>query len=126
HGKTLGVLGFGRIGRAVARRALGFDMRVLYHDMHRATPEVEHELKATYVDQATVLRESDFISLHVLLSAETRHLIDERALRSMKKTAILVNAARGPIVDEAALVRALTEKWIAGAGLDGLEEEATI
>jgi glyoxylate reductase len=125
-GKTLGILGFGRIGRAVARRALGFKMRVLYHDTNRFPADVERELNATYVDQATLLRESDFISLHVLLSAETRHLIGEQALRSMKKTAILVNAARGPIVDEAALARALSEKWIAAAGLDVFEEEPTI
>ena len=126
HGKTLGVLGFGRIGRAVARRALGFDMRVLYHDVARATSDVESALKATYVDRETLLREADFVSLHVLLSSETRHLIDERALRSMKKTAVLVNAARGPIVDEAALVRALAEGWIAAAGLDVFEEEPVI
>jgi len=126
HGKTIGVLGFGRIGRAVARRALGFGMRVLYHDSVRATPEIERELKATFVDKETLLRESDFVTLHVLLSPETRHLIDERALRSMKKTAVLVNAARGPIVDEPALVRALSERWIAAAGLDVFEEEPKI
>ncbi len=126
HGKTIGVLGFGRIGRAIARRARGFGMRVLYHDAVRATPEVERELEATYVDKATLLRESDFVTLHVLLSAETRHLIDEASLRSMKKTAVLVNAARGPIVDEAALARALGEGWIAAAGLDVFEEEPTV
>jgi len=126
HGKTIGVLGFGRIGRAVARRARGFDMRVLYHDAVRATPEVERELDATCVDKPTLLRESDFVTLHVLLSAETRHLIDEASLRSMKKTAVLVNAARGPIVDEAALVRALGEGWIAAAGLDVFEEEPIV
>ena len=126
HRKTLGVLGFGRIGRAVARRALGFDMRVLYHDVARSTPEIERELKARYVDKDTLLREADFVSLHVLLTPETRHLIDERALRSMKKTAVLVNAARGPIVDEAALARALSEKWIAAAGLDVFEDEPVI
>ena len=126
HGKTLGVLGFGRIGRAVARRALGFGMRVLYHDTVRCPAETERELKATYVDKDTLLRESDFVSLHVLLMPETRHLIDERALRSMKKSAVLVNAARGPIVDEVALVRALTEKWIAAAGLDVFEEEPKV
>ena len=126
HGKTLGVLGFGRIGRAVARRALGFDMRVLYHDVARATPETERELKATYVDKETLLREADFVSLHVLLSAETRHLVDEQALKSMKRTAVLVNAARGPIVDEAALARALREGWIAAAGLDVFEDEPVI
>ena len=126
HGKTIGVLGFGRIGRAIARRARGFGMRVLYHDAVRATPDAERELEATYVDKATLLRESDFVTLHVLLSAETRHLIDEASLRSMKKTAVLVNAARGPIVDEAALARALGEGWIAAAGLDVFEEEPTV
>jgi lactate dehydrogenase-like 2-hydroxyacid dehydrogenase len=126
HGKTIGVLGFGRIGRAIARRARGFGMRVLYHDAVRATPEAERELEATYVDKATLLRESDFVTLHVLLSAETRHLIDEASLRSMKKTAVLVNAARGPIVDEAALARALGEGWIAAAGLDVFEEEPIV
>jgi glyoxylate reductase len=126
HGKTIGVLGFGRIGRAVARRALGFGMRVLYHDAVRAMPEIEREHKAIYVDKETLLRESDFVTLYVLLSAETRHLIDEPALRSMKKTAVLVNAARGPIVDEAALARALGEGWIAAAGLDVFEEEPKI
>ena len=126
HGKTIGILGFGRIGRAVARRALGFGMRVLYHDSLRASPEAERELRATYVDKDTLLRDSDFVSLHVLLSPETRHLIDERALRSMKSTAVLVNAARGPIVDEAALVRALGERWIAAAGIDVFEEEPKI
>jgi glyoxylate reductase len=126
HGKTLGVIGFGRIGRAVARRALGFGMRVLYHDTVRADAAAERELKATYTEPDALLRESDFVSLHTLLIPETRHLIDERALRLMKKTAILVNAARGPIVDEAALVKALGEGWIAGAGLDVFEGEPKI
>ena len=126
HGKTLGIVGFGRIGRAVARRALGFGMRVLYHDAVRADAAVERELKASYTEPDTLLRESDFVSLHALLIPETRHLIDERSLRRMKRTAILVNAARGPIVDEAALVKALSEGWIAGAGLDVFEEEPKI
>ena len=126
HGKTLGIIGFGRIGRAVARRALGFGMRVLYHDAMRADAGAERELKAAYAEPDVVLRESDFVSLHTLFIPETRHLINERALRLMKKTAILVNAARGPIVDEAALVKALTEGWIAGAGLDVFEEEPKI
>jgi glyoxylate reductase len=126
HGKTLGVIGFGRIGRAVARRALGFGMRVLYHDAVRADAATERELKASYAELQTLLRESDFVSLHTLFIPETRHLINERTLRLMKKTAILVNAARGPIVDEAALVKALTEGWIAGAGLDVFEEEPKI
>jgi glyoxylate reductase len=126
HGKTLGIIGFGRIGRAVARRAIGFGMRVLYHDAVRADAAAERELKATYAEPEALLRESDFVSLHTLFIPETRHLIDERRLRLMKKTAILVNAARGPIVDEAALVRALTEGWIAGAGLDVFEDEPKI
>src|ERR671924_223043 len=126
YGKTLGIVGFGRIGRAVARRALGFNMRVLYHDTVRADAAAERELKATYMERDALLRESDFVSLHTLLIPETRHLIDERTLRLMKKTAILVNAARGPIVDEAALARALKEGWIAGAGLDVFEDEPKI
>jgi len=126
HGKTLGILGFGRIGRAVARRASGFDMRVLYHDAVRPAPAVERELRVTYAEPETILREADFVSLHTPLLPETRHLINERTLRLMKKTAILVNAARGPIVDEAALVRALKEGWIAGAGIDVFEEEPRI
>jgi len=126
HGKTLGIIGFGRIGRAVARRALGFGMRVLYHDAVRADAAAERELKASYAEPETLLRESDFVSLHTLFIPETRHLIDERRLRLMKKTAILINAARGPIVDEAALVKALSEGWIAGAGLDVFEEEPKI
>jgi glyoxylate reductase len=126
HGKTLGVVGFGRIGRAVARRGLGFGMRVLYHDTVRADAATERELNATAVDLPTLLRESDFVSLHTLLTPETRHLINERTLRLMKKTAILVNAARGPVVDEAALVTALREEWIQGAGLDVFEDEPAI
>jgi len=126
YGKTLGVIGFGRIGRAVARRALGFNMRVLYHDTVRADTAAERELKATYMDRDALLRESDFVSLHTLLIPETRHLIDEHTLRLMKPTAILVNAARGPIVDEAALVKALNERWIAAAGLDVFEDEPKI
>jgi len=126
HGKTLGIIGFGRIGRAVARRALGFGMRVLYHDAVRADAAAERELQASYAEPETLLREADFVSLHTLFIPETRHLIDERRLRLMKKTAILVNAARGPIVDEAALVKALKDGWIAGAGLDVFEEEPKI
>ncbi len=126
HGKTLGVVGFGRIGRAVARRALGFGMRVLYQDAMAAPAAVEAELRATRVDLATLLREADFVSLHTPLLPETRHLINAQSLRTMKRTAYLVNAARGPVVDEAALVQALKEGWIAGAGLDVFEEEPTV
>ena len=125
-GKTLGVIGFGRIGRAVARRALGFGMQILYHDTVRADAAAERELHATYTERDELLRQADFVTLHALLTPETRHLIDARALGLMKKTAILVNAARGPVVDEVALVRALTEARIAGAGLDVFEEEPKV
>ncbi|MGH7355671.1 MAG: 2-hydroxyacid dehydrogenase [Candidatus Rokuibacteriota bacterium] len=125
-GKTLGVVGFGRIGRTVARRALGFGMRILYHDTVRAEPAAERELHATYTERDELLRQADFVTLHALLTPETRHLIDARALGLMKKTAILVNAARGPVVDEVALVGALTEGRIAGAGLDVFEEEPKV
>jgi len=126
HGKTLGVIGFGRIGRAVARRGRGFDMRILYHDAVRADAIAERDLGATFVSKDRLLADSDFVTVHTNLTAETRHLIDEAALKAMKKTAILVNAARGPIVDEAALVRALREGWIASAGLDVFEDEPKI
>lgn len=126
HGKTLGVVGFGRIGRAMARRALGFGMRVLYQDAVAADAATERELNATRVDLATLLREADFVTLHTPLIPETRHLINAASLRTMKKTAYLINAARGPVVDEAALVQALTEGRIAGAGLDVFEEEPTV
>jgi len=126
HGKTLGVVGFGRIGRAMARRALGFGMRVLYQDAVAADAATERELNAARVDLATLLRESDFVTLHTPLIPETRHLINADTLKSMKKTAYLINAARGPVVDEAALVSALKEGRIAGAGLDVFEEEPKV
>ena len=126
HGKTLGVVGFGRIGRAMARRALGFRMRVLYQDAVAADAATERELNATRVDLATLLRESDFVTLHTPLIAETRHLISADSLQIMKKTAYLINAARGPVVDEGALVSALREGRIAGAGLDVFEEEPKV
>jgi len=126
HGKTLGIVGFGRIGRAVARRARGFAMRVLYQDAAAADPATERDLGAQRVDLATLLRESDFVTLHTPLTADTRHLIDAAALRAMKKTAVLVNASRGPVVDEAALAQALGEGQIAGAGLGVFEQEPEI
>ncbi len=125
HGKTLGILGLGRIGRAVARRAQGFGMPVLYHDAVRDA-KAERDLRVHYRDKETVLRESDFVTLHVPLLPETHHYIGERELRLMKPTAYLVNAARGPVVDEAALVRALKKGWIAGAGLDVYEHEPKV
>jgi glyoxylate reductase len=126
HGKTLGIIGFGRIGRAVAQRALGFGMRVLYQDAVPADGATERGLNATRVDLATLFKESDFVSVHTPLLPETRHLIDTDALKAMKKTACLVNASRGPVVDEAALVQGLQEGWIAGAGLDVFEEEPKV
>jgi len=126
YGKTLGLVGFGRIGRAVARRALGFNMRVLYQAAVRADAAVERELSVSRKELEAVLREADFVSLHTPFLPETHHLMNERTLRLMKKSAILVNASRGPVVDEAALVRALQEGWIAGAGLDVFEEEPKI
>src|SRR5215472_10854696 len=126
HGKTLGIVGFGRIGRAMARRALGFGMRVLYQDAVAADATTERELRATRTDIATLLRESDFVTIHTPLLPETRHLINAQSLRTMKKTAYLINAARGQVVEEAALVQALKEGWIAGAGLDVFEEEPKV
>ncbi len=125
HGKTLGILGLGRIGLAVARRARGFAMRVLYHDAIR-DHAAERDLGVIYQDKDAVLREADFVTLHVPLLPETHHYIGEPELRRMKPTALLVNASRGPVVHEAALVRALKEGWIAGAGLDVYEEEPKV
>ncbi|MCE4607089.1 MAG: D-glycerate dehydrogenase [Desulfurococcales archaeon] len=123
HGATLGVIGMGRIGRAVARRARGFDMRVLYYDKYRLPEEAERSLCVSYVDLDTLLRESDVVTIHTPLTKETYHLIGENELRKMKPTAILVNTSRGKVIDTYALARALSEKWIAGAGLDVHEEE---
>lgn len=123
YGKTIGICGFGRIGRGVARRAMGFGMKVLYTSKSRAPDSVEQEFRASYVDKHTLLRESDVVTLHLPLFAETRHYIGAAELALMKKTAILVNAARGPVVDEKALVTALKTRRIAGAGLDVYENE---
>jgi len=123
HGATLGIVGFGRIGREMARRGRGFGMRILYHDVHPASPEEEAELGATRVEMDELLRESDFISLHVNLTDETHHLIDADALRAMKPTAVLVNTSRGPVVDPDALTAALRDGQIFAAGLDVTEPE---
>lgn len=126
HGKTLGVYGLGRIGRAMARRGRGFDMRVIYHDAARAREDVERELNAEFVDKPTLLAESDFISIHVPLLSETKHAFGEREFKAMKKTAVLVNSARGPVIDEAALAQALRDGEIFAAGLDVYEDEPAI
>jgi D-3-phosphoglycerate dehydrogenase len=126
HHATLGIVGMGRIGQAVARRARGFDMRVLYHDAFRQPAEAERQLGVEYVALDQLLAESDFVTLHVPLLPETRHLIGAAQLARMKKTAILINTARGPVVDEAALAEALAAGTIAGAGLDVYEREPEI
>jgi lactate dehydrogenase-like 2-hydroxyacid dehydrogenase len=125
-GKTLGIVGFGRIGRGLARRAQGFQMRVLYYDGIRAAPSVERELSAEFVAFERLLGESDFISLHVPLLPETRHLISTAEFEKMKRTAYLINTSRGPVVDEAALSAALEGEKIAGAALDVYEHEPKV
>jgi glyoxylate reductase len=122
-GKTLGIIGMGRIGQAVARRAAGFSMRVIYHSRTRLEPGEEQELQVSWAPLATLLREADFVSLHVPLTPPTRHLIGSRELELMKPSAYLINTARGPVVDEAALVAALRQGQIRGAGLDVYERE---
>ena len=126
HHKTLGIVGMGRIGQAVARRGRGFSMRILYNDARRAPEEVERELGLEFVDKERLLRESDFVSLHVPLMEATRHLIGAAELAAMKPTAILVNTSRGPVVDEAALAEALAAGRIGGAGLDVFEREPEV
>jgi glyoxylate reductase len=125
-GKTLGIVGFGRIGRAMARRALGFQMKVIYTDAVRAPEEAEKAVNAKFSDMNALLAESDFVSLHVPLLPETRGLFDAPKFYRMKPSAFLINTARGPIVDEAALVAALEAKKIAGAALDVYEQEPFI
>jgi gluconate 2-dehydrogenase len=123
HHATLEIVGMGRIGQAIARRAEGFSMRILYHNRSRAPKAVERELGAKYVSLERLLKESDFVSLNLPYSKEAHHLIGARELSLMKPTAVVVNAARGGIVDDAALVQALREKRIAAAGLDVFEGE---
>lgn len=126
HHKTLGIYGFGRIGQAMARRGRGFAMRILYFQRHRAAQAVEHEIGAQYVERETLLRDSDFLSLHVPLTPETQHSIGARELGLMKRGAFLINTARGKVVDEGALVEALSEGRLAGAGLDVFEREPNL
>ena len=120
-GTTLGLVGFGRIGKAMARRAMGFDMRVIYYDPNET--EFDSDVKATQVDLETLLKESDFISLHTPLTSATHHLIDSEALSKMKSSAVLINTSRGPVVDMDALYEALKAKRIFAAGLDVTEPE---
>jgi glyoxylate reductase len=125
YGKTLGIVGLGRIGSAVARRAKGFGMKILY-TARSPKPELEKELDAKFVGLETLLKESDFVTLHVPLTERTRHLIGAKELELMKPTAYLINTSRGPVVDENALVEALGKDEIAGAALDVFEEEPKI
>lgn len=122
HGATLGILGLGRIGAAVAKRARGFDMRILYHNRSK-NQQLESELGVTYADLDELLTESDFVSIHTSLNSASRHLIDRKKLKLMKKTAFLVNTARGQVVNEVDLARALKSGWIGGAALDVFEKE---
>jgi glyoxylate reductase len=126
HHKTLGIVGFGRIGQALARRARGFAMRVLYHDTYPPPADVVRELGAEQRDLEDLLRESDFVSLHTNLTPQTRHLIDAGRLALMKPTAVLVNTSRGPVVDEAALAQALRDGQIFAAGIDVFEREPEV
>ena len=123
NGSTLGIVGFGRIGQAVARRAQGFDMKILYYSRHRKELALERSLGLEYAELSTLLSESDFVTLHASLSAETSHLISDRAFELMKSSAILINTARGAIVDPSALERALKNNQIAGAALDVTDPE---
>jgi D-3-phosphoglycerate dehydrogenase len=126
HHRTIGIFGMGRIGQAMAKRAGGFSMRVLYHDAMRAPEGLEKSLGLEFVSAEDLLRQSDFITVHVPLLPETRKMIGAAQLRMMKPTAILVNTSRGPVVDEAALAEALDRKIIAGAGLDVFEQEPNV
>lgn len=123
HHKTLGIIGMGRIGQAVARRATGFGMKVIYSDAQPISKDLEKELNATYMSKEEVLKNADFLSLHVPLMPETTHMISDKEFDMMKSTAYLINSSRGPVVDEKALVKALQDKKIAGAGLDVYENE---
>jgi len=124
YGATIGIVGLGRIGCAIAKRAKGFDMKVLYYDVIRR-PDFEKEYGIQFTDMDLLFQKADFVTINVPLTKETYHLVDEKKLKMMKKTAYLINNARGPIVDEKALYKALKEGWIAGAALDVFEQEPT-
>jgi glyoxylate reductase len=126
HDATLGIIGIGRIGKGMARRAKGFNMRVIYYDPNRLPPDDEQHLGATGVDLSRLLAESDFISVHTPLTKDTLHMLSTPQFAQMKRTAILINTSRGPVVDEAALVQALEARQIAGAGLDVYEREPAV
>jgi lactate dehydrogenase-like 2-hydroxyacid dehydrogenase len=123
HHATLGIFGLGRIGQVVARRATGFEMKVIYHDVRRAAPEIEEASRARFVSKEELLSLADIVTIHVPYSPATHHLIGKAELGQMKPTAILINASRGGVVDDAALIEALRSGTIAGAGLDVFENE---
>lgn len=123
HHATLGIFGLGRIGQVVARRAIGFEMNVIYHDVRRAAPEIEQASRARFVSKEELLAQADIVTIHVPYSPATHHLIGKTELKQMKPTAILINASRGGVVDDAALIEALRSGTIAGAGLDVFENE---
>jgi len=123
HHATLGIFGLGRIGQVVARRATGFEMKVIYHDVHRVVPEIEQASHARFVSKEELLSQADIVTIHVPYSPATHHLIGKSELERMKPTAILINASRGGVVDDAALIEALRSGTIAGAGLDVFENE---
>ncbi len=126
HGKVLGLVGLGRIGRAVARRAYGFGMKIVYHDLKRLSVSVEKEYSVEYRSFMQLLSEADFVSVHAPLTDQTHHLFSDRAFGLMKETSFLINAARGPIIDEKALVKAIINKQISGAALDVFEREPRV
>lgn len=123
HHQVMGIIGLGRIGRAVARRALGFNMKIIYYEPVRLSREIEKKYQAQYRTLPKLLKESDIISVHLPLTAATHHLLARREFRMMKPGCVLVNTSRGPVIDERALVMALRNRWIAAAGLDVFEYE---
>ncbi|MDP2238840.1 MAG: D-glycerate dehydrogenase [Burkholderiales bacterium] len=123
HHATLGIIGMGRIGQVIAKRAMGFDMKVIYSNRKRVAPDIEQRLNATYVSRDELLKQADFVVLQVPYSPETHHLIGAAELKAMKPTAILINSTRGGVVDDAALIAALTNGTLRGAGLDVFENE---
>jgi glyoxylate reductase len=126
-GKTLGIIGMGRIGQAVARRAMGFGLRLIYTNRKPVEASLENELKAEYVpDYRDLVKQSDIVSLNCPLSPENTHMINEELLKQMKSHSVIINAGRGPLIDEAALAKALHERWIGGAGLDVFEREPIV
>jgi glyoxylate reductase len=123
HGKAIGIVGLGRIGSAVARRAKGFDMKIIYHNRHTRNLQMEEQVGVKHVSMDALVEKSDFLSLHCSLNNESYHLINKSNLRQMKKSSYIINTARGQIINEADLIKAIKQRWIAGAGLDVFEKE---